>query len=246
MKFAYLIEPPFNFLDAQQRVTGCDVELARHVLKQIGVGQFEPVETEFSDLLPGLGRRDWEMTTGLFCTDDRRKNALFSRPIWALADGLLVAKGNPMKLTGYRSIASNRNVRLAVIRDQLQMQTAIDFGVCTDNLFVFESYDDAAAAVLDRRVDAYASVGRAHTGFNSQNPNLALDVIMVPTTEKPPAFGAFAFGLNDAKLCRAVDSILETYLGSEAHRKMMAAFLFSDHDVDLIAPDRENVQPHIP
>ncbi|MGV3548626.1 hypothetical protein [Rhizobium sp.] len=30
MKFAYLIEPPFNHRDADGTVTGCDVELVRH------------------------------------------------------------------------------------------------------------------------------------------------------------------------------------------------------------------------
>lgn len=29
MKFAYLIEPPFNFLSETGEVTGCDVELAK-------------------------------------------------------------------------------------------------------------------------------------------------------------------------------------------------------------------------
>ncbi len=29
MKFAYLIEPPFNYREDDGTVTGCDVELAR-------------------------------------------------------------------------------------------------------------------------------------------------------------------------------------------------------------------------
>jgi len=54
MKFAYLIEPPFNYVDAAGRVTGCDVELARYVFAEIGITDFEPVETEFAELLPGV------------------------------------------------------------------------------------------------------------------------------------------------------------------------------------------------
>ncbi|MEM9498986.1 MAG: transporter substrate-binding domain-containing protein, partial [Pseudomonadota bacterium] len=86
MKFAYLIEPPFNYVDASGRVTGCDVELAKYVFSEIGIAGFEPVETEFAELLPGVRDGKWRMTTGLFGTDERRKNALFSRPIWALPD----------------------------------------------------------------------------------------------------------------------------------------------------------------
>ncbi len=67
------------------------------------------METEFAELLPGVAAGRWRMTTGLFATEERTKIAIFSRPIWALADGLLVRKGNPKSLTGYRAIASDSN-----------------------------------------------------------------------------------------------------------------------------------------
>ena len=63
--------------------------------ERLGVKEFELVETEFANLLPGLADGRWQMTTGLFATAERRQIASFSRPIWALADGLLVRKGNP-------------------------------------------------------------------------------------------------------------------------------------------------------
>ena len=119
MKFAYLIEPPFNDRLEDGEIVGHDVEIARHVCDALGE-TFEPVETEFAQLLPGLADGRWRMTTGLFATDVRQAIATFSRPIWALSDGLLVAPGNPERLSGYRSIAENSRVRLAVIRDQFQ------------------------------------------------------------------------------------------------------------------------------
>ncbi|MEM7076389.1 MAG: transporter substrate-binding domain-containing protein, partial [Pseudomonadota bacterium] len=137
MKFAYLIEPPFNYVDASGRVTGCDVELAKYVCAEIGIAGFEPVETEFAELLPGVRDGKWRMTTGLFGTDERRKNALFSRPIWALPDGLLVASGNQKGLSGYQSVAENSDVRLAVVRDQFQHRSAIEFGVSADRILIF-------------------------------------------------------------------------------------------------------------
>ena len=38
VRFAFLIEPPFCSRTATGAVTGCDVELARHVLHEIGAG----------------------------------------------------------------------------------------------------------------------------------------------------------------------------------------------------------------
>lgn len=235
MKFAYLIEPPFNYVDATGRVTGSDVELARFVFSQIGIAEFEPVETEFAELLPGVGDGRWRMTTGLFGTDERRKSALFSRPIWALPDGLLVASGNPLGLSGYQSVADNSDVRLAVICDQFQHRSAVDFGVSADRIMNFETYTEAAQAVRAGIAEAYASVGRAHGGFIEQNPEWGLELILVPDSEKPPSFGSFAFGLNDTDLLNEVDAVLSQFLGTDTHRNLVASFGFSAAEVDKVA-----------
>lgn len=235
MKFAYLIEPPFNYVDHTGDITGCDVELARYVFAELGISDVQLIETEFAELLPGLGEGRWDMTTGLFGTDERRKSAQFSRPIWALPDGLLVAKGNPLNLSGYRSVAERQDARLAVIRDQFQHRSAVEAGVEPHRIEIFETYTEAARAVRDGKVDAYASVGRAHAGFIGQNDDWPVGLVQVPAEEKPPAFGSFGLGLDDTELLRKVDGILSDFLGSGAHRAMVAAFGFTDTDVDLVS-----------
>ncbi|MEM7633267.1 MAG: transporter substrate-binding domain-containing protein [Pseudomonadota bacterium] len=235
MKFAYLIEPPFNHKRDDGTVTGCDVELARMVFETIGAGPFEPVETEFADLLPGVAEGRWRMTTGLFATEERRQLASFSRPVWALPDGLLVAVGNPLALSGYKSLATSGAAMLAVIRDQFQHRSAVEFGVPEDRVMIFETYTEACHAVRDGKADAYASVARAHTGFLEQHPELDLEVVMVPASEKQPAFGSFAFSKQDDELRQQVDAVLADYLGSPDHRAMMAGFGFSDAEIDLVA-----------
>ena len=238
MKFAYLIEPPFNFIDANGRVTGCDVELARHVFSELGIADFEPVETEFAELLPGLTNRRWRMTTGLFETKERRRIARFSRPIWALPDGLLVQRGNPRGLTGYKAVAECRDARLAVIRGQFQHRSAVEFGIAEDRIDIFETYTQAAMAVREGRVDAYASVGRAHSGFIEQHQDWALEVVVISNKEKPAAFGSFAFNPRDTTLLNEVDDILGRFLGTETHRTMVATFGFFSEEVDLVVHDR--------
>lgn len=235
MKFGYLIEPPFNYVDTAGGITGCDVELARHVYSKLGISDFEPVETEFAELLPGLETGRWRMTTGLFNTHERRLCAQFSRPIWALPDGLLVARGNPLGLNGYRSITDNPRARLAVVRNQFQHLSAVEHGVGEDRIDVFETYTEAAQAVRDGKADSYASVGRAHASFIEQNSDWLLDMVLVPIEEKAPGTGAFAFSRNDTRLRQKVDAVLSDFLGTEAHRQMATVFGFSDDEVDLVA-----------
>ncbi len=139
IRFAFLIEPPFCYRASDGAVTGCDVEVARHCLHTIGVETIVFLETEFPELLPGLANGRWDMTTGLFVTDERRRLADFSRPIWALPDGLLVRSDNPHEIVGYGTFARARPLRLAVVRDQVQHRTALRLGVGQDQIHLFET-----------------------------------------------------------------------------------------------------------
>lgn len=235
LTFAYLIEPPFNYRDPDGSVTGCDVELARIVARAAGLGQLHLVETEFAQLLPGLAQNRWHMTTGLFATNERRHLASFSRPIWALRDGLLVRSGNSLGLSGYKSAAASPDCVVAVIRDQFQHRSAVAAGIPADRILIFETYEEAARAVLDKRADAYASVARAHDGFLQRQPDLDLSVVPVPLSEKEPALGSFAFAVSAGSLRAAIDEALLAYLGTSQHRAMVKSFGFSDSEVDLIA-----------
>jgi polar amino acid transport system substrate-binding protein len=86
-------------------ITGCDVAVAPLVLQEIGIKSLTLVETKFAELLSGLTDGRWDMTTGLFITDERQKMADFSLPIWTLPDGLVVRSDNPHSIDGYASIA---------------------------------------------------------------------------------------------------------------------------------------------
>ena len=129
MKFAYLQEPPFCFTDATGKLGGCDAVLAEKVCQVLKSEDFSSIETEFAELLPGLVDGRWDTTTGLFISEERSKLVDFTRPIWSLPDGLMVAKGNPLELNGYRSVAQHPSAVLAVISDQIQHQTALRNGV---------------------------------------------------------------------------------------------------------------------
>ena len=234
MRVAYLIEPPFNYVGEAGEVTGCDVALARYVLDQLDIVDVEFVETEFAQLLPGLARDDWQMTTGLFASTERQRVALFSRPIWALPDGLLVRAENAQSIAGYQSFAVSNDLKLAVIRDQIQHVTALELGVTSGQFCVFETYADAARAVQDGAVCSFASVALAHEGFLQTNDAAGLAVVNVPLRDRAPAFGCFAFARTANDLRNRVDQVLNTFVGSAEHRHLMKTFGFADADVDRI------------
>jgi polar amino acid transport system substrate-binding protein len=232
--FAYLQEPPFCYRDDDDVAGGCDVELARVVVTMAGGGAFQPVEAEFAQLLPGLLDRRWMMTTGLFATDERRVRVDFSRPIWALHDGLLVRATDPHGISGYGSLARDRSAVLGVIVEQVQHATALRLGVPADRIRLFRTQDEAASAVASGQVDAYASVAAAHRGYLVNRPDAPLAVVDVPVAEQPVAYGAFAFAKESRDLRDAIDGALASYLGSPEHRALMSRYGFTAAEVDRV------------
>jgi polar amino acid transport system substrate-binding protein len=225
IRFAFLSEAPFCFRTADGFVTGCDVEVARYVLATLDA-TMEPIETEFDQLLPGLSRGAWDMTTGLFVTAARKRVAQFSRPIWALPDGLLVRAADTAAIAGYGSLGAGSQRTLGVIRDQVQHQSAVNAGVPDGRIRIFGTYEEAARAVSSGLVDAYASVAMAHRGYLERTQRSDLAVVEVPSHERQAEQGAFAFGLENSELRDRVDLALDGYLGSPAHTALMARFGF--------------------
>ena len=234
MKFAFLEEPPFCFTDASAEVSGCDVELAQRVSGMLGLRDFTAIGTEFAELLPGLVDGRWTMTTGLFVSDERKQIVDFTRPIWSLQDGLLVRRGNPRGFSGYQSIAKDPTALLGVITDQVQHLTALRNGVSANQIRLYATQADAARAVADGMVHAYASVAMAHRGYLARRPETPLGLVEVAAAEKQPSAGAFAIAKENAGLLRRIDDCLAELLGSDWHRRMMARYGFSDSDIDRV------------
>ncbi|WP_105381302.1 transporter substrate-binding domain-containing protein [Neorhizobium alkalisoli] len=226
MRFAWIAEPPFNFRKGGT-LTGCDVELARYVFSRLGQ-VFEPIETEFGDLLNGLTKGRWDVATGMFLTPERLERASFTIPIWSLRDGLLVRKVDAGLIAGYRDIARN-SLRLAVLEGQIQHQTALDLGVPVGNIVVLRSYEAAAGAVASGELHAYASVDLAHRAHIQTNNTLAC--VPVPEIEKPAETGGFA--CRTAAIRERLNSVLTDFIGSDDHDVLLRSF---DLDPETLRP----------
>ena len=126
--FAYIEEPPFA-TNAGGSPGGSDVDLARAVLARMGVATIETRKVEFADLLPGVAAGRWTMNTGLFISPERCRTVAYSDPIWALADGMIVRRGNPRRINSYSSVALDPEAKLGVVRGTVQAKTAHDEGI---------------------------------------------------------------------------------------------------------------------
>jgi polar amino acid transport system substrate-binding protein len=231
--FAYLDEPPFC-APATDEPVGCDVEVAFAVLRAIGVERIETRLVTFAELLPGVAGGAWHINTPLFITEERGRLVDFSRPVWSLADGLMVRAGNPKRLTSYGALAAHADARLVVVADQVQEQRALAAGLDAARVLRVATQPEAVAAVRDGRADAYASVAMAHRGYLRAAADAQLHVVDFGAAGGAAAEGAYSFAKSNADLRRAFDGALQRFLGSPEHRAIMRRYDFANADIDRV------------
>lgn len=230
--FAYLDEPPFCHPGPDGRPLGSDVELVSEALRLIGIASVEMRLTSFAELLPGLVDGRWAITTPLFVTPERQEAVDFSRPVWALGDGLLVRRGDEARFGSYEDVARDPNARLVVVADQVQELSGLAAGIPRERVLRVATQEEAVRAVKDGRAEAYASVAMAHRGFLGRRPDWSLAVVALgaESSSTKPAKGAFAFARPQAALRARFDAALDRLIGSAWHRDMMGRYGFAPPD----------------
>jgi polar amino acid transport system substrate-binding protein len=236
---AYLDEPPFCFPLPGGQATGCDIEVARHVLSALDVQRVDTRIVTFAELMPGVAAHNWTVNTPLFMTEGRCRNVAFSRPVWCLTDGLLVRSIDSTSLTSYEVLARDERAKVGVIAGQIQEQAALTAGVPPARIQRFATQGEAVDALRRGRIDVYPSVAAAHRVYLHQHP--ALDLVVIDLLSKTPegksstsALGAYSFALENHSLRRAWDQILDLFLGSSRHREIMRRYGFLDAEIDRV------------
>ena len=159
IRIGYANEAPFAYMDSQRaEVTGESVEIARVVLKRMGINQVEGVLTEFGSLIPGLQARRFDIiAAGMYVTPERCGQAAFSNPTYGVSQAMLVKQGNPKNLHSYEDAAKNPEARLGVVVGAIESDYAASLKVPPDRTVVFPDAVSALAGVQAGRADAYAA-----------------------------------------------------------------------------------------
>lgn len=233
IRVGYAVEAPFAYLDRDGALTGESVEVAREVIRRLGIARTEWVQTAFPDLLDGLsaGRFD-VVAAGMFVTADRSRRALFSQPTFRVRQGLLVQPGNPKRLHGYADAARADDVRIAVLSGAIEEHVLLRLGVPRSRIFRVPDARTGWVAVASRNADGLA-LSVQSIRWMAHAPNASPLETAEPFEQPPDAiagrlgFGAFAFRLDDHRLRDAWDSVLRSFVGSEAHLRLVAPFGFT-------------------
>jgi polar amino acid transport system substrate-binding protein len=228
IRVGFANEAPFGFATPEGKLTGEAPEVAKAVLKAIGIPQVDGVLTEFGSLIPGLKAKRFDIiAAGMFITPKRCAEIAFSDPSYGIGQAMLVKAGNPKKIVDYGSIVANKDLKLAVMAGAVEAGYAKDAGVPPAQLVVLPDQSSLLAAVQAGRADAAAltalSIGNmAKKGEGVESTKPFGEV----AGKSVKGHGGFGFRKEDKALYTAFNDQLKKFIGTPEHIALVEPFGF--------------------
>lgn len=228
IRVGFANEAPFGFATPEGKLTGEAPEVAKAVLKAIGIPQVDGVLTEFGSLIPGLKAKRFDIiAAGMFITPKRCAEIAFSDPSYGIGQAMLVKAGNPKKIVDYGSIVANKDLKLAVMAGAVEAGYAKDAGVPQVQLVVLPDQSSLLAAVQAGRADAAAltalSIGNmAKKGEGVESTKPFGEV----AGKSVKGHGGFGFRKEDKELYKAFNDQLKKFIGTPEHIALVEPFGF--------------------
>jgi polar amino acid transport system substrate-binding protein len=219
IRVGFANEAPFGYATPEGKLTGEAPEVAKAVLKKMGIPTVDGVLTEFGSLIPGLlaGRFDM-IAAGMFITPKRCEQIRFSEPSYGIGQAFLVKKGNPKNVKDYGSIAKGKGLKLAVMAGAVEGGYARESGVDPSQLVVLPDQISLVKAIQAGRADAaaltalsIAEMARKSEGVESTEP------FGTVAGKSVVGHGGFGFRKDDKDLADAFDAELKAFIGSPEH-----------------------------
>lgn len=237
LRIGYAIEAPYAFLKPGGEITGESPEVAKRIVQMLRLERIEWRQAEFGSLIAGLdaGRFD-VIAAGMFITPERAERIAFSEPTFHVQQGLLVAKGNPLRIDSYQRLLALSDARVAVISGAVEETLLRRMGLAERQLVFVPDALAGRVAVESGMADglALSSPTIRWMGLRDQ---LGKTQIAHPFDQPEPAlkeklgFGAFAFRPKDRQLLAAWNAQLKRFIGTQEHKALIFQFGFSAEEL---------------
>ncbi|GAA1217323.1 ectoine/hydroxyectoine ABC transporter substrate-binding protein EhuB [Prauserella alba] len=153
LRLAVANEPPYTVLKKNGELTGAEPDVAKAVLKRMGIDNIKGVQADYDSMIPGLDANRWDMVTaGLFMNKTRCARVQYSSPVLVSTESFAVPEGNPKGLTTVDDL-KNKDVTVAVLEGSFELKTAKSLGVDDAKLPTYPLAPDALQGMRDGRVD---------------------------------------------------------------------------------------------
>ncbi len=238
IRIAIANEPPWTEVTAGGKVTGAAPEVARAVMKRLGVEEVLATVTEYGAMIPGLQAGRFDMVAaGLFIKPKRCAAVLFSEPDLCDAEAFLIKKGNPLGLETYQDIAKHGSAKVGAPGGGSEEQLALEAGVPRSRVVVVPDAQSGVKMLQNGRIDVYALPTLSLTDLKNKadDPNLEL---LTPVKGTPVFCAGAAFRKQDRSLRDAYDAELRKMKQSGEFRGIVSKFNFPADAPDLTSREQ--------
>ena len=237
IRIGYAIEAPFAFLKQDGEVTGVSPEVAKVIVKKLGIQNIEWRLNEFGNLIDELNSEKIDIiAAGMYISPERAKLVSFSEPTFHVNESFLVVKGNPKNLTSFKQALTVPEIILATLSGSIEEYLLRKIGFSDDQLVLVPDTHTGKTAVESGLADGLALSAPTGQWLIAQDEKKELEVIQL--SQQPKIFvqekigyGSVQFRKKDKQLQEAWNKELKSFIGSEEHLKIIEDFGFTENEL---------------
>jgi len=220
-------EPPYSDVKGDGYVTGAAPDVARAVMKKLGVPELKAQVVAYGSMIPALLARRVDMaTSGLYIKPKRCESIIYSEPDLCGAEAFAVKKGNPHNILTYEDIGKNPDVTMTTCAGCAEEAYALERGVSADQIKVFTDPPSGIKMLQQGRVDVFALSGLGTQDLLRKFNDPDLELIM-PVKGVPMGCAGAAFNPEDTAFRDAYDQALKELKDSGEFAKIIEPYGFS-------------------
>ncbi|MBC2770320.1 ectoine/hydroxyectoine ABC transporter substrate-binding protein EhuB [Pusillimonas minor] len=235
IRIAVANEIPYGYTDLSGEAKGAGPDVARHIVKALGIKSIKWETASFSALIPGLKAGRFDMVAAeMAILPQRCQQVLFSEPNTSYGEGLLVSRDNPKNINSFQQF-SQPGMKVAIMAgaDQLEMLQAM--GVPEANMVTIANNADAISTVATGRADAYAATSLTVTELAAKSDKVEQAAnFSDPVIGGAPvrSWGAFTFAQGSESLQQAVNEALAAFKKTDEWQAILRNYGFSEADIE--------------
>jgi glutamate transport system substrate-binding protein len=180
-------QPLFGLKNLDGKLEGFDVEIAKLIAGEMGIQEsnIEWVETVSANREPFIQQDKVDFVVATYTINDKRKQVVdFAGPYYEAGQDIMVAKGNPLGITGPDDLAGKKVCSVTGSTPAENIRTNYPEAKLTE----FDVYSKCAEALKNGQVEAVTTDNVILLGLISKDQE-AFELVGKPFTEEPYGIG---------------------------------------------------------
>jgi glutamate transport system substrate-binding protein len=180
-------QPLFGLKNLDGKLEGFDVEIAKLIAGEMGIQEsnIEWVETVSANREPFIQQDKVDFVVATYTINDKRKQVVdFAGPYYEAGQDIMVAKGNPLGITGPDDLAGKKVCSVTGSTPAENIRTNYPEAKLTE----FDVYSKCAEALKNGQVEAVTTDNVILLGLISKDQE-AFELVGKPFTKEPYGIG---------------------------------------------------------